>query len=139
MSYAARARCRPVVQDVTARALFTLCLLANIFSNSATLGPWVIQPESIDSFTEYHSSSPRIGTAIGIFLLSLAICISQSISFKRPVLRSSLYSKPRSFLLFLGIQFYSEPFCVSPLQNKVYNLLLSLNFLILKLIRIILL
>src|SRR5207245_597000 len=46
---AARARCRPVVQEVVAMPCCAPTYVATAFSNSATFGPCVTQPLLIDS------------------------------------------------------------------------------------------
>src|SRR5450755_3645728 len=44
-----RARCREVVQALVATPYFAPTYDATAFSNSATFGPWLIQPERITS------------------------------------------------------------------------------------------
>src|SRR3954471_7238815 len=71
----ARARCRPVVQDVVATPCFAPTYAARAFSNSATFGPCVTHPLLIDSKGARASSSPSDGLVMGtlsFFFVSVA-------------------------------------------------------------------
>src|SRR5271169_3201685 len=65
---ATSARCRAVVHEETAAAWAAPTYSANLRSNSATRGPWLIQPLLSASSTAPSSCHPREGRATGIVL-----------------------------------------------------------------------
>src|SRR2546430_17266212 len=103
MPAVARARCRPVVQDVVAMPCFAPTYAATAFSNSATFGPWVTHPDLIDSYGARASSSPSDGFVIGTFIsLRVSTATFQHLSSPRDqlfhaVFRGRLPFEPRQF------------------------------------------
>src|SRR5207253_2276532 len=73
MSRQSSARCKASVQLATATACVVPQYAATERSNSATLVPWVSQPERIASPAARTSSSPRKGIVIGINNLLLSL------------------------------------------------------------------
>jgi len=79
MPMAASIRCNPVVQLLVARAWGVRDLWAKAVSNSATLGPWVSQPEASGARHACHSSSPVDGSAMGM-ILELVLSINRMLN-----------------------------------------------------------
>src|SRR5437762_327696 len=117
MPAVARARCRPVVQDVVAMPCFAPTYDATAFSNSATFGPWVTHPDLIDAYGALASSSPSEGFVIGtfsFFLASIAILLQCLFPPFDELLSAILERRPR----FEPEQFLGPPWITHPPRGQ---------------------